>query len=124
VSDSAKTRDLAYDFVKQNWDALIANLPTDSGASLPFIAERYCDEEQHRQDAKNFFEALSTKYTGGPRNLDAGRHRPLRGIQKDPGAQRHRIPSKVRQGASSSIRKPRSGLKFGSGSGLEAVETV
>jgi cytosol alanyl aminopeptidase len=68
VSQSAKTRNLAYDFLKQNWDALMAKLPTDSGAFLPFIAGGYCDE-QHRQDAKNFFEGRSTKYTGGPRTL-------------------------------------------------------
>ena len=65
---SPKTRDLAYDFVKQNWDAIIAKFPTDTGSFLPFIAGGYCDE-QHRQDAKNFFDGRSTKYTGGPRNL-------------------------------------------------------
>ena len=43
------TRDLAYDFVKHNWDALVAKLPTDSGAFLPFVAGGYCDAE-HRAD--------------------------------------------------------------------------
>jgi alanyl aminopeptidase len=62
------TRDLAYDFVKQNWDALIANLPTDSGAFLPFVAGGYCDAE-HRADVEAFFKDRATKYTGGPRNL-------------------------------------------------------
>ncbi len=68
AASSPKTRDLAYDFVKQNWDALIAKFPTDTGSFLPFIAGSYCDQE-HRQDAKNFFDGRSTKYTGGPRNL-------------------------------------------------------
>lgn len=68
AAQSPKTRDLAYDFVKQNWDTLIAKLPTDSGAFLPFVAGSYCDEG-HREDAKSFFEGRSTKYTGGPRNL-------------------------------------------------------
>jgi alanyl aminopeptidase len=68
VSQSPKTRDLAYDFVKQTWDAMIAKFPTDTGAFLPFVAGGYCDE-QHRQDAKSFFDGRSTKYTGGPRNL-------------------------------------------------------
>jgi len=68
VGQSPKTRDLAYDFVKQNWDALIAKLPTDSGSFLPFVAGGYCDEG-HRQDAASFFEGRSTKYSGGPRNL-------------------------------------------------------
>jgi len=68
VAQSQKTRDLAYDFVKQNWDALIAKLPTDYGAFLPDVAGGYCDDA-HRQDAASFFEGRSTKYSGGPRNL-------------------------------------------------------
>jgi len=62
------TRDVAYDFVKQNWDALVAKLPTDSGAFLPYVARRYCDP-QHRADAEAFFKDRSTKYAGGPRIL-------------------------------------------------------
>lgn len=69
VAAKPETRGLAYDFVKQNWDALIAKLPTDTGADLPFIAVGYCDEG-HRQDAGSFFQGLSTKYAGGPRILD------------------------------------------------------
>ena len=68
AAQSPKPRDLAYDFLKQNWDALIAKLPTDWGAFMPYLARTYCDE-QHRQDANSFFEGRSTKYTGGPRNL-------------------------------------------------------
>jgi alanyl aminopeptidase len=68
TAQSSNTRDLAYDFVKQNWDALIAKLPTDFGAFLPYVAGGYCDEA-HRQDATGFFEGRSTKYSGGPRNL-------------------------------------------------------
>jgi alanyl aminopeptidase len=63
-----QTRDFAYDFVKQNWDRLIAKLPTDSGSYLPYVAGGYCDA-QHRQDVQNFFSGRSTKYTGGPRIL-------------------------------------------------------
>jgi alanyl aminopeptidase len=63
-----QTRDYAYDFVKQNWDALIANLPTDTGAFLPYVAGGYCDSK-NRQDAQDFFSGRSTKYTGGPRIL-------------------------------------------------------
>src|SRR5439155_21165195 len=64
-----ETRDTAYDFVKQNWVALVAKLPTDFGASLPFVAGGHCDNE-HRSDAEHFFKGRSTKYSGGPRNLD------------------------------------------------------
>ncbi|HXJ91987.1 MAG TPA: M1 family metallopeptidase [Terriglobia bacterium] len=69
VSQLTRTRDLAYDFVKQNWDALVAKLPTDTGAFLPYIAGGYCDAG-HRQDVEDFFKGRSTKYAGGPRNLD------------------------------------------------------
>jgi alanyl aminopeptidase len=68
ASESPRARDLAYDFVKRNWDALIARMPTDFGAFTPGVAAGYCDE-QHRQDAASFFEGRSTKYTGGPRIL-------------------------------------------------------
>ena len=63
-----QNRDVAYDFVKQNWDALIAKLPSDYGALMPFVAAGYCDA-QHRADANAFFNGRSTKFAGGPRNL-------------------------------------------------------
>jgi alanyl aminopeptidase len=63
-----RTRDLAYEFVKQNWDVLTAKLPTDWGAGSPFVAQGYCDA-QHRADAEAFFAGRSTKYAGGPREL-------------------------------------------------------
>jgi alanyl aminopeptidase len=62
------SRELGYDFVKQNWDALIARFPADWGAFLPFVADNFCDA-QHRHDAEAFFEGRSTKYKGGPRTL-------------------------------------------------------
>jgi len=68
VSQSAKTRDLAYDFVKQNWDALTAKLPTDMQSNAPYIAAGYCDTG-HRQNVEAFFKDRSTKFTGGPRIL-------------------------------------------------------
>ena len=68
VAQSLQTRDLVFEFTRQNWDALIAKLPTDTGAFMPYLAAGYCDE-QHRQDVKTFFDGRSTKYTGGPRNL-------------------------------------------------------
>jgi cytosol alanyl aminopeptidase len=67
-ASSPATRDLAYDFVKQNWDALVEKLPTDSGAFLPFVGGGYCDAE-HRADIETFFRDRSTKYAGGPRTL-------------------------------------------------------
>jgi alanyl aminopeptidase len=67
-SERRQTRDLAYDFVKQNWDLMVAKLPTDTGAYAPYVAAGYCDAE-HRKDAESFFAGRSTKFTGGPRIL-------------------------------------------------------
>jgi len=68
ASVSPMTRYVAYEFVKQNWDTLVTKLPSDWVAFMPFVAASFCDE-QHRQDAANFFEGRSTKYVGGPRAL-------------------------------------------------------
>ena len=67
-SERRQTRDFAYDFVKQNWDLLVAKLPTDTGAYAPYVAAGYCDAG-HRADAESFFTGRSTKSTGGPRIL-------------------------------------------------------
>lgn len=69
ASGSPETRDLAFDFVKQNWDTLIAKLPNDFVGSLPFVAGDYCDA-QHRSDVESFFKDRVTKTMGGPRNLE------------------------------------------------------
>jgi len=67
-SERRQTRDIGYDFVKQNWDAIMAKLPTDTGAYMPYVAGGYCDAG-HRQDVESFFTGRSTKSTGGPRIL-------------------------------------------------------
>jgi alanyl aminopeptidase len=69
ASGSPETRDLAFDFVKQNWDALIAKLPNGFVGFLPFVAGDYCDA-QHRTDVEAFFKDRATKTMGGPRNLE------------------------------------------------------
>jgi alanyl aminopeptidase len=68
TSSFPDTRELGYEFVKQNWDALIAKLPTDFGAFLPYAAVGFCDG-QHRADAEAFFKDRVTKVVGAPRNL-------------------------------------------------------
>jgi cytosol alanyl aminopeptidase len=69
AATSDETRDVEYGWLKQNWDSLVAKMPTDYGASIPFAVEGYCDR-QHLEDAKSFFTGRATKFTGGPRNLD------------------------------------------------------
>jgi alanyl aminopeptidase len=68
ASSEPKTRDLAYRFVKQNFDRLVERLPRDAGAGLAAAGGRYCDEE-HRADVEGFFKDRVARFTGGPRNL-------------------------------------------------------
>jgi alanyl aminopeptidase len=63
------TQPVAYEFVKANFDRLVAKLPRDSGASFPFIGSQICDEGRG-DDIKGFFQERSQKFTGGPRLLD------------------------------------------------------
>jgi alanyl aminopeptidase len=66
-----ETRALPYEFVKQNFDALMAKLPRDGGAAagLPMVATAFCDAE-HQAEAREFFKERMEKITGGPRNLE------------------------------------------------------
>lgn len=61
-------RGLAYQFVKQHFDELVAMLPRDAGSNLARVASGFCDEPA-RADAEAFFTGRSTRYVGGPRVL-------------------------------------------------------
>jgi alanyl aminopeptidase len=68
ASREPQTRDLAYQFVKGNFDRLVEQLPRDFGAFLPSVGQGYCDPE-HRVDVETFFKDRSTRFAGGPRIL-------------------------------------------------------
>jgi alanyl aminopeptidase len=67
-----ETRDLPFQFVRRNLDALLARLPREVGgdfaASLPEIGRAYCDAS-HRDQVKAFFGERVKHYSGGERNL-------------------------------------------------------
>jgi alanyl aminopeptidase len=63
-----RTRQLAYDFLKQNHERIVARLPPDSGSGLVRIAGSFCDAE-HRADAASFFAERAARAQGGPRTL-------------------------------------------------------
>ncbi len=63
-----RTRAQALEFLKANWDAIIAKLPKDAGAGLVWLAAGVCDESK-RDDVRAFFDGRSTKYLGGPRSF-------------------------------------------------------
>jgi alanyl aminopeptidase len=65
-----KSRALAYDFLKQNFDALVARMPKDRGAHVPpMVASAFCDQAAY-DDVKAFFTSRAARFTGGPRELD------------------------------------------------------
>jgi alanyl aminopeptidase len=63
------TQKLAWQWLQANFDALVARLPRDSGAYLPFVATSLCDEGVLPQ-MKAFFAPRSSKFEGGPRMLE------------------------------------------------------
>jgi alanyl aminopeptidase len=67
------TRNMPFDFVKANWDALIKRLPSgggsDAGAILPSVGGGFCDEPS-RQKFVDFFQDRVKQFTGGPHNYD------------------------------------------------------
>ncbi|XXF77819.1 M1 family metallopeptidase [Myxococcaceae bacterium GXIMD 01537] len=67
-SGSFYVRDVAYAFVKENYDALLARLPEDFHASLSWVGGGYCDAER-RADVAAFFAERSAKLPGGERML-------------------------------------------------------
>lgn len=68
ASGDPATRQMAYDFVKQNFDKITARMPREWGASLSGIAGGFCDAE-HRADAEAFFKDKAPNFRGGPRSL-------------------------------------------------------
>lgn len=62
------TRELAYAFLKQNFDKISAAVPKDWGAYLMYAGSAFCDEE-HRADVEAFFSPKAASFTGGPRVL-------------------------------------------------------
>lgn len=66
------TRRLPFEFVKANYDALIARVPAGStfgfGEFLPFVAAGFCDEPS-RTEVAAFFEPKVDRFAGTRRNL-------------------------------------------------------
>ncbi|MCI0572591.1 MAG: M1 family metallopeptidase [Myxococcaceae bacterium] len=62
------TREVAYGFVKEHFDALVEKMPRNSGAYLITHGGYFCDAE-HRADVVAFFGERAPKHEGGPRML-------------------------------------------------------
>lgn len=69
---SRGTRDLAYDFVKQNWDDLAKRArPEVLAALIGEVPAAYCDRA-HRNDAASFFSTRAATVPGGADSLARG----------------------------------------------------
>jgi len=66
-----RTRRMAYEFVKSNFDALIAKLPSEWAAYLVFTGVAQCDASL-RGDVEAFFKDRNAKFPGGPLILTQG----------------------------------------------------
>ncbi len=66
MSGRVETRQLAWDFMKSNFDLLLKRLTDEQMASMPFMAVSFCDEP-HQTDMEKFFKLRSPKMPGGPR---------------------------------------------------------
>jgi len=65
-SGSRRTRQMAYDFTKANYDTIVGRLPKQWGAGMVRMAGGFCDAE-HRADAEAFFKSRTPALEGGPR---------------------------------------------------------
>jgi cytosol alanyl aminopeptidase len=63
-----KTRQMAYDFVKANFDKIVSRMPREWGGGLTQVGGGFCDA-QHRADIEAFFKEKAATFPGGPRNL-------------------------------------------------------
>ena len=59
---------LAYEFMKANFDALVARAPRDAAAFYPRLAGTFCSAGG-RADVEAFFRERAGRYEGGPRIL-------------------------------------------------------
>ena len=69
---SSRTRKLAFDFMKQNFDELSAKRPSgggaDAGARFVLVGRSFCDTASEAE-LKSFFEPRVDKFVGAPRLL-------------------------------------------------------
>lgn len=63
-----ETRELAYTFLKKNFDALAERLPREYPSGFSWFGASLCDDAR-RDEVIAFFKDRSPKYAGGPRTL-------------------------------------------------------
>jgi alanyl aminopeptidase len=67
-SESPEVREGAWQFLKANYDAIVAKIPPEARGALPSFATGFCDEAR-RAEIEAFFRERVATLSGGPRNL-------------------------------------------------------
>ena len=68
LTGEASTRQLAWDFLKANFDSMVKRLSAEMMAFTPYVGVSFCDEA-HEREMEAFFKERSPKLPGGPRVL-------------------------------------------------------
>jgi alanyl aminopeptidase len=68
ASGEESGRQAVWDFVKTNYDAIVARLPREETQVIPYLASDFCDAA-HRRDVAEFFRGRAEKLPGGSRRL-------------------------------------------------------
>ena len=68
LTGEQSTRQLAWDFLKSNFDSMLKRLSAEQMSYTPYIGVSFCDEA-HEKDMQAFFKDRSPKLPGGPRVL-------------------------------------------------------
>ena len=61
-------RQIVWDFVKTDYDAIVAKMPREVTGFLPYFGGNFCETE-HRKEVEAFFKDRAAKLPGGTRNL-------------------------------------------------------
>jgi alanyl aminopeptidase len=68
MTNHPSTTELAYSFLKKNFDALAARLPREWPAGFSWTGAALCDDKR-REEVNTFFKDRAPQYAGGVRTL-------------------------------------------------------
>ncbi len=68
-SNNPEIHQISFDFMKKNFEIIMAKMPLEYGAYMPMLVGTF-DDSTHRVEVDNFFRGRMSNYPGGPRNLD------------------------------------------------------
>ncbi len=66
--DQRETREAAWTWLQENWDAYVKRVTTDGAGGAPYLAGSFCSEAK-ANEVEAFFKDKVAELRGGPRNL-------------------------------------------------------